>query len=133
MTNLRPAPVVGPLLSKDTNGLPRKHTWKYFTLTGMLGYLQGTSCLEIALAVHQCACFNNDPKLSHEHAIKRICKYLLNTADKGLIYKPDLSRGLEFYVNADFAGGWASGNSSDLESVLLQTGFVVMYAEIPIY
>ncbi len=42
MTNLRPTPVVGPLLSKDTNGLPRKHTRKYCTLTGMLGYLQGT-------------------------------------------------------------------------------------------
>ncbi len=91
MTNLRPTPAVGPLLSKDTNRLPRKHTCKYRTLTGMLGYLQGTSRPEIAMAVHQCARYNNDPKLSHTHAIKRICKYLLDMADKGLIYKPDLS------------------------------------------
>ncbi|KAL7447624.1 hypothetical protein ACHAXS_000022, partial [Conticribra weissflogii] len=85
------------------------------------------------MAVHQCARFNNDPKLSHERAIKRICKYLLDTADKGLIYKPNLSRGVECYVDADFAGGWASGDNSNLESVLSRTGFVLMYAGCPIY
>ncbi len=55
MMNSRPTPVVGPLLSKDIDGLPRKHTWKYCTLTGMLGYLQGTSRPEISMATHQCA------------------------------------------------------------------------------
>ncbi len=43
MTNSRPTPVVGPLLSRDTDGPPFKHTWKYHTLTGMIGYLQQTS------------------------------------------------------------------------------------------
>lgn len=133
MTNSSPNPVVGHLLSKDTDGLPRKHTWKYHMLTGMLGYLQGTSCPKIAMEVHQCDRFNNDPKLCQECAIKRICKYLLDTADKGLIYVPNLLRKLECYEDADFAGGWASGDNTNPESVLSRTGFVILYAGCPIY
>ncbi len=126
MTNSRPTPVVGPLLSKDTDGPPRKHSWKYRTLTGMIGYLQQTSRPEISMATHQCARFNNDPKLCHERAVKRICKYLLGTMDKGLIFKPDTSRGLECFVDANFA-------QTNPESVLSRTGFVIMYAGCPIY
>ena len=133
MTNDRPTPVVGPLLSRDENGPERKHVWKYRTMTGMLGYLQATSRPEISMAVHQCARFNNDPKLCHERAIKRICKYLLGTMDKGIIFRPDHSRGLECHVDADFAGGWASGDHSNPEAVLSRTGFVISYAGCPIF
>ncbi len=132
MTNDCPTPIVGPLLSKDPDGPPKKHDWKYRTLTGMLGYLQGTSRPEISMAVHQCARFNNDPKLCHEQAIKHICKYLLGTMDKGLIFKSDYSRGLECFVDADFAGGWASGDHTNPEAVLSQTGFVIMFAGCPV-
>ena len=48
---------------------------------------------------------NNDPRLSHEGAVKRIGRYLLDTRDKGMIYRPDITRGLECYVDADFSGG----------------------------
>lgn len=133
MTNSRTMPVVGPLLSKDPEGAPRKHEWKYSTLTGMLGYLQQTSRQEISMATHQCARFNNDPKLCHERAVKRICKYLLGTIDKGLIFTFDTNKGLECYVDADFAGGWASGDQTSPESVLSRTGFVIMFAGCPIY
>ncbi|KAL7464856.1 hypothetical protein ACHAXS_005184 [Conticribra weissflogii] len=132
MTNSRPTPAVLPLLSKDTNGPDRKHQWKYRTLTGMLGYLQGTSRPELAMATHQCARFNTYPKLCHERAIKRICKYLLGSMDKGLIFSPDISKGLECYVDANFAGGWASGETENPESVLSRTGYVIMYAGCPI-
>ena len=84
-------PASYPLLSKDENGLPRKADWKYRSLIGMLGYLQGTTRPDIAMAVHQCARFNSDPKLSHERAVEKIGRYLLDTKDKGIIYKPDTS------------------------------------------
>mmetsp|Transcript_7788 Transcript_7788/g.16658 ORF Transcript_7788/g.16658 Transcript_7788/m.16658 type:complete len:228 (+) Transcript_7788:167-850(+) len=99
----------------------------------MLGYLQQTSRPETSMATHQCARFNNDPKLCHERAVKRICKYLLGTMNKGLIFKPDLSKGLECYVDADFAGGWSSGDQTNPASVLSRTGFVIMYAGCPIF
>ena len=125
-------PVAYPLLNKDPDGLPRQAMWKYRSVIGMLGYLQNTSRPDIAMATHQCARFNNDPKLSHERAVKRIGKYLLDTKDKGLIFRPDISKGLECYVDADFAGGWKDGDHSSPESVLSRTGFVIMFAGCPI-
>lgn len=44
--------------------------------------------------------------LSHEQAITRISRYLRHTKDRGAIFKPDKSKGLECYVDADFAVGW---------------------------
>ena len=125
-------PVGFPLLNKDVDGPARKARWKYRGLIGMLGYLQGTSRPDIAMATHQCARFNNDPKLSHERAVKKIVRYLLDTRDKGIIFKPDLSKGLECYVDADFAGGWKDGDHDAPESVLSRTGYVIMYAGCPI-
>ena len=49
-----------------------------------------------------------------------------------MIYRPDITRGLECYVDADFAGGWKDGNDNSPESVLSCTGFVIMYAGCPI-
>ena len=66
MTNSRPMPVIGSLLSRDEDGPDKKHEWKYRTLTGMLGYLQGTSRPDISMATHQCARFNSCPKLYHK-------------------------------------------------------------------
>ena len=125
-------PATLPLLSKDTDGPDRKADWKYRGVIGMLGYLQGTTRPDIAMAVHQCARFCTDPKLSHERAVKRIVRYLLDSKDKGLIFRPDISRGLECYVDADFAGGWKDNDHTSSESVLSRTGYVIMYAGCPI-
>ena len=105
MTNSRPTPATNPLLTRDEEGPDRKHDWKYRTLTGMLGYLQLTSIPDCSMATHQCARFNSNPKLCHERAVKRICKYLAGTMDEGIIFRLDPSKGLECHVDADFAGG----------------------------
>ena len=44
-----------------------------------------------------------------------------------MIYRPDITRGLDCYVDADFAGGYKDDNHDILESVLSRTGFVIMY------
>ena len=132
MTNKRSVPVVGPLLSKDQDGPPRKAEWSYRSVIGMLGYLQGTTRPDISMAVHQCARFNACPMLCHEKAVKRIARYLLSSSDKGIHYKPDSSRGLEVFVDADFAGGWSSGDHNNPACVLSRTGYVIMYAGCPI-
>jgi hypothetical protein len=59
-------PVAKGLLHRDLAEKPRKYSWKYCTAVGMLSYLQNTSHLEIAMAVHQTARFSNQPMLSHE-------------------------------------------------------------------
>jgi len=130
--NDRPTPAVKPLLHKDLDGLERKTSWNYRQAVGMLTYLQGTSRPDISMAVHQVARFSILPKLSHERAINRIGKYLLGTADKGIIYKPDKSKGLECYVDADFAGGWNQADATNADAVLSRTGYVIMYAGCPL-
>jgi hypothetical protein len=66
--------------------------------------------------------------MSHECAIMHICRYLKNTSDRGVIYCPDKSKGLECYVDTDFAGGWNLADADSAENVLSQTCFVIMYA-----
>ena len=49
-----------------------------------------------------------------------------------MIYRLDITQGLEYYVDADFAGGQKDGNHDSPESVLSPTGFFIMYAGFPI-
>ncbi len=101
----RPTPSILPLLHKDVSGIERHQQWSYRSAVGMLTYLQGTSRPDISMSVHQCARFNNNPMLSHERTIKRIVRYLAGTKTHGVIIKPDKTKGIECYVDADFAGG----------------------------
>jgi hypothetical protein len=130
--NSRPTPAIKPLLFKDVDGLTRKYNWNYRQAVGMLNYLTSTSRPDLAMAVHQCARFCIDPKLSHERAIQRIGKYLIGTLDKGIIFKPDITKGVECFVDADFAGGWNQADAIDAGSVLSRSGFVIMYAGCPL-
>ena len=68
----------------------------------------------------------------HEQAVKRIVRCLLDSRTKGLVFRPDLSRGLECFVAADFAGGWNYGNHSSPKAVLSRTDFVIMFAGCPV-
>ena len=64
---------------------------------------------------------------SHELAIMCIGRYLIDSADK-----VDKSKGLEVYVDADFAGGWVSADANSADNVLSRTGFIICYANCPI-
>jgi len=120
------------LLHKDPTGLPRRTTWNYRSVVGMLNFLCASTRPELAFSVHQCARFSQDPKLSHELAILRIVKYLKATREKGLIFKPDSSKSLDCYVDADFAGSWSHADVQDASSVLSRSGYVIMFARCPI-
>ena len=72
----------------------------------MLNYLQASTRPDILMAVHQCARFCIDPKITHERAVMIIGKYLLLTKNKGLWFIPNKSKGIECFVDADFAGSW---------------------------
>ena len=78
-------------------------------------------------------CFRIVSRLFHERAVKRICKYCLSFKNEGVIFKPDISKSLECHVDADFAGGWATGDGSWPQTVLSRTGYIISYAGFPIY
>ena len=98
----------------------------------MLSYLTNSVRPEIQMAVHQTARFSVNPMRSHELAIMRIGRYLVENVDKGIIYKVDKSKGLEVYVDADFAGAWNAADAENADNVLSRTGFVICYANCPI-
>ena len=103
----------------------KKYDWDYCGAIGMLTYLTGSICPDIAMAVHQCARFSTNPMHSHEQAVMRIGRYLLSTRKKGMIYKPDSIKGIEAYVDADFAGGWDPADSMYAGSIYFRTGYVI--------
>jgi hypothetical protein len=50
-----------------------------------------------------------------------------------MIYKPDLARGLEVFVDAGFASGWYPEDAENTDSVYSCTGFVICYAGCPMF
>jgi hypothetical protein len=132
-SNDKLTPAAPQILNKDLMGKPRKKSWKYRTAVVMLSYFQGHTRPDISMPVHQTARFCNDPKLCHEQAITRIGRYLLGSRDKGIKYMVDLSKGLECYVDADFAGGWDQNDPQDASNLFSRSGFVIKYADCPIY
>ena len=132
-TNTKPTSVGKPLLQKDLAGKTRKDDWNYHTAVGMLTYLQANSRPEMSMTVHQTARFCNNPMLLHEKAIKRLGRYLYHTKCEGIVYNPDITKGLECYVYADFSGGWQQADSHEPDNVLSITVMVIMYANCPIF
>ena len=98
----------------------------------MTGYLQGSTRPEISMDSHQCARFVTHPKRSHERAMIRLVRYLKSTSSRGIIYDPQPEKGLECFVDADFAGGWTQADADNAEQVMSRTGFVIRYAGCPI-
>ncbi len=41
-------------------------------------------------------------------------------------------KGIEVYVDADFAGGWTSADADSADNVLSRTGFIICYANCPL-
>ncbi len=120
-------------MNKDLDGVPQKYDWDYCGAIGMLTYLTGSIRPDIAMAVHQCARFSTNPMHLHEQAVMRIGRYLLSTRKKDKIYKPDSTKGIEVYVDADFVGGWDPADSMNADNIYSRTGYVIRYSDCPIY
>jgi hypothetical protein len=59
-------------------------------------------------------------------------RYLKRTPKEGLVLWPDSSKGIQCFVDADFANGWSSEDCDEPSSVYSRTGFVIMYAGCPL-
>ncbi len=49
-----------------------------------------------------------------------------------MIYRP-ASKGIEVYMDADFAGGWDPVDPMNAESIYSRTGYVIQYAGFSVY
>ena len=61
-----------------------------------------------------------------------IIKYLKGTKENGLIMYPRNDKGLECFVDADFAGGWPTNESDDPDKVYSCTEYIINYNNCPI-
>ena len=128
-SNPKAIPVVKPLLSKNTNGKDRNNnSFHYRLVIGSLLYLAGFTRPDISIVVHSVAKFSNIPKAYYNTAVKRISKYLLGTKDKGLIYKLNIDKCLEVYIDVNFARWFNKSNAKDPASIYSRTGYIIKYA-----
>ena len=126
------SPAAPEPLGSDPDGDPFDEEWSYPAAVGMLLYISSNTRPDIQFSVHQVARFSHAPKKSHGQAIKRIVRYLIETSDKGIIFKPDITQGLDCYVDADFSGLYGYEDEQDPVSVKSRTGFVLTLFGCPV-
>lgn len=119
-------------LGSDVMGAPFDEEWGYPAAVGMLLYISSNTRPDIQFAVHQVARFSHNPKKSHGQALKRIVRYLIETRDRGLLFQPDLTKGLDCWVDADFCGLYGYEDEQDPVSVRSRTGFSLTLFGCPI-
>ena len=71
---------------------------------------------------------HHDPKDSHAIAVKRIVRYLIETKDHGLVFKPSLDWKVDCYCNVDaaFCGLWGSNDPNDPILPSSRTGLILL-------
>jgi hypothetical protein len=105
--------------------------FNYRQVIGKLLYLEKSTRPDIACAVHQCARYCNAPKISHAQAVKRICRYLLGTKDKGLIIDPK-DESFDCWVDASHASEGSSETAiNDLNTARSRMEYMICYAWFP--
>jgi hypothetical protein len=80
--------------------------FNFRSVVGKLNYLGQTSRSGIMYATHQVAKYSSDPSEPHEEAILYLVRYLKNTHDLGIRFKPNPEKGFECYCDANFSGNW---------------------------
>ena len=99
----------------------------------MLTYLIGSVRPELQMTMHQGVRFNNNSEWLHEQAVMRIGSYFLGLMDHGIVYSPDPFKGVEVYVDADFAGMWDPDNASRADIGYSCTKFTIRYVKCPVF
>lgn len=120
------------ILTKFPNSQPFDGSFHYRRVIGKLNYLEKGSRSDIAYIVHQCARFVESPKKEHGDALRWLGRYLKATKDKGTIYTPVESKGLEVYVDASFSQDWNPSEADDRDTARSRHGYYIMYAGCPI-
>ena len=128
-----PTKVEAPLVT-DANGSEAKRDWpnSYASVIGMMFYLASNTRADISFAVHQCARFTYNTRVSYKTAVKRICRYLQGTKNNGLVFNPSKKLVVDCYADADFAGLWGRENPQDPIFARSRTVFVITFAIFPL-
>ena len=94
------------ILTRNDDGVDHDKLFHYQSVIGKLNYLEKATRPDISFATHQCARFAAAPKKSHAHVVRWLGHYLLHSRKKGMRFRANITRGLEVFVDASFAGNW---------------------------
>ncbi len=128
----RDTPAAQEALGSDKDGLPFDKEWSYPAAVGMLLYLSSNTRPDVQFAVHSAARHTHSPKKSHGQAVKRIVRYLIGTAERGIEIELDENKGLDCAVDADFCGLYGAEDEQDPISVKSRTGFIITLHGFPV-
>ena len=103
-------------------------------MIGKLNYLEKATRPDISFATHQCARFAAAPKNSHSHAVRWLGRYLLHMKKKGIRFHPDITCGLEVFVDASFAGNRdkKDAQTGDRDTARSRHGYIILYCGCPL-
>jgi hypothetical protein len=108
-------------------------SFHYRSIIGKLNYLENATRQDIVYALHPCARFCADPKVTHGKAILHLVKYLKAPRDKGITMDPTKDTGFEVYADADFSGNWNKGTAEfDSSTAKSRTGYVISFYGCPL-
>ena len=107
-------------------------SFNYRSVIGQLNYLEKGTRMDIAYQAHQCARYTENPKVEHGKAVKWLGRYLKNTVNRGITIEPDDSKGLEVFVDSDFAGLWDRTDTDNRDTARSRHGYIIMYNRVPI-
>ena len=51
---------------------------------------------------------------------------------RGVVYKPNIEKIIECYVDAKFSSGWYQSYADNEENVMLRMGYVITYSGFPV-
>ena len=119
-------------LERDQAGEDFNGDFHFRSVIGKLNYLEKSTRPDLSFAVHQVARFTHEPKQSHAKAIRRICRYLVRTRDKGIILDPK-EESFTCYADADFGGLFNKDTAADDRTTAKsRTGFIIAFSGCPI-
>ncbi|KAG7348868.1 GAG-pre-integrase domain containing protein [Nitzschia inconspicua] len=108
-------------------------------IPGLMGQIKGIPTTKrfnyaTVFVDHYSDIYIAEPRQSHAEAVKRIGRYLLGTRGKGIVITPDISKGLECYVDSDSCGNW-DPNIAEHEPITSKSryGYILKLHGMPVY
>ena len=122
------------ILTRNNNGTDHDKSFHYRSVIRKLNYLEKAMRPDISFATPQCARYVADPKKSHTQALRWLGRYLLHSRKKGIRFKVDITRGLEVFVDASFAGNWdkQDAQTGDRDMARSRHGYIILYSGCPL-
>ena len=103
-------------------------------MIGKLNYLEKATRPDISFATHQCARSAAAPKKSHTRVVRWLGHNLLHSKKKEMRFHADITRGLEVFVDASFAGNWdkKDAQTGDCDTARSRHGYIILYYGCPL-